>query len=605
MKIIEKIEIYRFRSIGNETIETEDITVFSGKNNSGKSNVLKALNLFFNSQTQLDEAYSYSRDYNKCYTGSSGGKRDVRITIHFKPTGKAALSKPFKVERVFSANSDAPITTYYSSDPETNKRIEKNDGNVIRQFSLFLGKIKFLYIPAIRDRKFVQNLFKKFEDLIQRDTKRSQEFSTAVFSLSDILEQKSKDISVDFSKFINLPTRASLSSNVDDLLNSVHINVETQIKKPEKRRSKNIKNVEVDLMSSGDGILMSYIAYFIAHLSKKAKQNFIWGFEEPENSLEYSKAQALAQDFYNKFRSNAQIFITTHSPCFIFLREKEFVQFYRVYLDSKGDKQLTKIKTIQEIQRLLFSNPSEYEKLLQELYFVEQAQDVEKLTKAFWEDKKALEKDKEDYRLQVAKLQDRTKPIVVTEGNNDPIILKTAWKKLYPNTPCPYNFLPSTGAQNLNGKLRNTIPSSVIVIGVFDSDHAGINQAEGLLKNGFQNEQDFYVKKQEGFADIYALTLPVPEQKIQYRRHKKFEIENYFQNIVLQSLSKIIHVASLDENGEEVLVNGEPKFVELFSINDSQKKKLATEIAPQLSENEFIDFKLLFDKLASLVRHKS
>lgn len=604
MKIIEKIEIYRFRSIGNETIETEDITVFSGKNNSGKSNVLKALNLFFNFQTQLDEAYSYSRDYNKCYTGSSGGKRDVRITIHFKPTGKAALSKPFKVERVFSVNSDAPITTYYSSDPETNKRIEKNDGNVIRQFSLFLGKIKFLYIPAIRDRKFVQNLFKKFEDLIQRDTKRSQEFSTAVFSLSDILEQKSKDISGDFSKFINLPTRASLSSNVDDLLNSVHINVETQIKKPEKRRSKNIKNVEVDLMSSGDGILMSYIAYFIAHLSKKAKQNFIWGFEEPENSLEYSKAQALAQDFYNKFRSNAQIFITTHSPCFIFLREKEFVQFYRVYLDIKGDKQLTKIKTIQEIQRLLFNTP-EYEKLAEELSFVEQAQDVEKLTRSFWAEREELEKEREKYVKQIRDLQDKSKPIIVTEGKLDPKILKTAWNKLYPDRKCPYNFVPSTGAKNLNNKLQNAIPQASILIGLFDADHEGIYQAKGLVGSGFQNEQDFYVKKQEGFADIYALTLPVPEQKIQYRRHKKFEIENYFQNIVLQSLSKIIHVASLDENGEEVLVNGEPKFVELFIVNDSQKKKLATEIAPQLSENEFIDFKLLFDKLASLVRHKS
>ncbi|MBQ8250302.1 MAG: AAA family ATPase [Alphaproteobacteria bacterium] len=599
MKIIEKVEIYRFRSIGNETIKTEDITVFSGKNNSGKSNILKALNLFFNSQTQLDEAYNYLRDYNKCYTGSSGGKRDVRITIHFKPTGKAALSKPFKVERVFSANSDAPITTYYSSNPEINKRIEKNDGNVIRQFSLFLGKIKFLYIPAIRDRKFVQNLFKKFEDLIQRDTKRSQEFSTAVSSLSDILEQKSKDISMDFSKFINLPTRASLSSNIDDLLNSVHINVETQIKKPEKRRSKNIKNVEVDLMSSGDGILMSYIAYFIAHLSKKAKQNFIWGFEEPENSLEYSKAQALAGDFYNKFRSHAQIFITTHSPCFIFLKEKNSVQFYRVYLDIKGDKQLTKIKTIQEIQRLLFNTP-EYEKLAEELSFVEQAQDVEKLTRSFWEERKELEKEQEEYIRKIKEFQDKSKCIIATEGKFDKILLETAWEKLYA-TQCPYNFIESEGAPDLNRKLRNTIPNSVIIIGLFDSDHEGIGQANGL---GFQKEKDFYVKKKDGYANIYALTLPVPEHKIQYKRRKKFEIENYFSDDVLRSLSDLSYEVCLDEKGKFIVRDGQVQTIELLTIRDAQKRNLATEIAPKLPENEFLEFKILFDKLDEIVKHK-
>ena len=50
--IIEKIEIENFRSIKKKvTLEdspTSSFKVFVGPNNSGKSNILRALNLFFN-----------------------------------------------------------------------------------------------------------------------------------------------------------------------------------------------------------------------------------------------------------------------------------------------------------------------------------------------------------------------------------------------------------------------------------------------------------------------------------------------------------------------------------------------------------------------------
>ena len=46
--IIKKIYIKNFRSIVEETIECESMNIFVGKNDAGKSNVLKALDLFFN-----------------------------------------------------------------------------------------------------------------------------------------------------------------------------------------------------------------------------------------------------------------------------------------------------------------------------------------------------------------------------------------------------------------------------------------------------------------------------------------------------------------------------------------------------------------------------
>jgi predicted ATP-dependent endonuclease of OLD family len=49
LNVIEKIEISFFRSFSQETsiFSCKDLNVFSGKNDSGKSNILKALNLYF------------------------------------------------------------------------------------------------------------------------------------------------------------------------------------------------------------------------------------------------------------------------------------------------------------------------------------------------------------------------------------------------------------------------------------------------------------------------------------------------------------------------------------------------------------------------------
>ena len=45
--VIKKIHIKNFRSIVDETIDCSELNLFVGKNDVGKSNILKALDLFF------------------------------------------------------------------------------------------------------------------------------------------------------------------------------------------------------------------------------------------------------------------------------------------------------------------------------------------------------------------------------------------------------------------------------------------------------------------------------------------------------------------------------------------------------------------------------
>ena len=59
MPRIRRIQIKNFRSIKNLDIGVEDLAAFVGDNDSGKSNILRALNLFFNNVIEGDEPLDF------------------------------------------------------------------------------------------------------------------------------------------------------------------------------------------------------------------------------------------------------------------------------------------------------------------------------------------------------------------------------------------------------------------------------------------------------------------------------------------------------------------------------------------------------------------
>lgn len=436
MKIIEKIEIHRFRSISDIEIETDELVVFSGINNSGKSNVLKALNLFFKGESSFGKKYDFENDYNKAFTGQARGKRQIKITLHFSSQGDAALKYPFSISRTFEIGKQENSAEYYSTNPDIQGKLNKKDGNIQRQFTTFFNKIEYFYIPAIRDRNFVQSLFLHFEKLIEHDSEK--EFSEKIHGLSQVLEEKSKNISDDFKKFIGLPTQANLSSKITDILGAVEINVQSGIKVLRRKKAgKKLEDIFVNLFSSGDGILMAYLAYFLAHICKKIQnKKFIWGFEEPENSLEYSKTQKLAEEFYNNFIHSAQIFLTTHSPAFIKLKDKEKTKFYRVYIKPNDEKQLSEIKTLDAIQKKQLSlfqkgeiDNEEYKKLKEELHFVEFAKEIEDAVERIYTEERLLSESRKTFETKYQSLL-QTHPAKIFVCEDSAKEVKKFWLKM-------------------------------------------------------------------------------------------------------------------------------------------------------------------------------
>ncbi|MDY6896217.1 MAG: AAA family ATPase [Thermotogota bacterium] len=87
--LITKIEINGFRSIEKIIIPVKEINIFSGLNDIGKSNILKALNLFFNNQTDFLKPLKFEDDYNVVSRAkairSTKMKQLIKIRLYLKP----------------------------------------------------------------------------------------------------------------------------------------------------------------------------------------------------------------------------------------------------------------------------------------------------------------------------------------------------------------------------------------------------------------------------------------------------------------------------------------------------------------------------------------
>ncbi len=343
----------------------------------------------------------------------------MQIEISFAGIGDGALKDDFSICRTFSEGSSSPDTQYKSTNAKVNADIQARNGNITRQFTAFLNKIEYLYIPAVRDRSFVCSLLLKFEQVI-KSAARGEQFDKTIGELSTILSDVSKGISLSFNKYMQMPATASLSSNVTDILGAVEIKVESGLQVQDKKSSSKghrIRNIPVSLFSSGDGVVMAYLVYFLAFLTKNDRKNYIWGFEEPENSLEYSKIEDLAYQFYNEFSAQAQIFITTHSPAFINLHERDGVSLYRVYIEpystsNRGqqpspNKRLTRVEKLETIRKQLsllgWSDPR-CEMLDDELHLAEQSKAIEKMARSVREERVRLSKERREFEEKNASL---------------------------------------------------------------------------------------------------------------------------------------------------------------------------------------------------------
>jgi len=383
MNIIKKITISKFRSIGEkEVIEPADFNVISGANDSGKSNYLKALNLFFNGETDFRKRYNSQDDFNKWFRDNGeSGTRDIVIEIEFAKgnyVDRDGINDGFIAKKTFDTNGGTR-TEFFKQDGKTeikdNKSLSYKRANAI-----ISEKIKFLYIPAIRDYAFQTEMRRHLLEIVNSADGRSdagktleaafEKVKTALAGEEPTKNGKTLETKGELKKLIrdtneNLKVQIRPEVNFATLLASLDFQTTGQIKTKAKR-SREAKDQPVNLRHRGDGIQMHFLSILLSFIAQRdTKHYYIWGYEEPEIALEFKRQFEFADLFAKNFCDKVQIFITTHSPAFIFQEGYEDKRrVYRVRLEQAPRKkrqiQISKISKIDEYcESLLDTSNSE------------------------------------------------------------------------------------------------------------------------------------------------------------------------------------------------------------------------------------------------------
>jgi energy-coupling factor transporter ATP-binding protein EcfA2 len=316
LSLISEVEIKGFRSIRHCKLESlGDFTVFAGLNNSGKSNFLRALNAFFNDQTDPERWIDVDNDYFRPDLRKKK-KRQISISVNFSLPDRFKFRKGLDAaQRLLGGNEFTISKTWNRKDtlPSYQLNGEKLGLEDQQKIGQFIQLISFRYIPnRVHPIEVIQNEHRAIRDvLVRRLGKRAGEQQVTFSAIRETSENMIKGLvkhlieaSPDV-KNVRLATPTSWADMVFGFGYKLGEN-----------------GLEVDDSVQGSGIqslLMLETLYLIDrdYFQKFGwKQAAIWAVEEPESSL-HTSLEALVASYLASIvtdpKSRLQVLSTTHS----------------------------------------------------------------------------------------------------------------------------------------------------------------------------------------------------------------------------------------------------------------------------------------------------
>ena len=304
--MITEIEIRNFRSIERMKLKCTDITTFIGENDAGKSNILRALNLFFNDETDYGQPFDFDRDWNRNAKTIQRKAQEIRIVLTLKlPENYIQKGLPRFVtwRKIWRKNG---LQNEKEKQIYTDYQLFKGRSKI----PMLLSRIRFHYVPAIKDRNFFAKLQGDLYEVLAEVTNKKLLGSARSFEKSIKTElEKLHDAGNDI---MGSPSSLKLPGNLRSIFEILQFSGEDGI----------------PLQQRGDGIQIRHIPEILKFMGEKHNSmrlqgtpgfTYIWGFEEPENSVEMNacfKMKETLESIISESRSTKQIFLTTHSPIF-------------------------------------------------------------------------------------------------------------------------------------------------------------------------------------------------------------------------------------------------------------------------------------------------
>jgi len=311
---LKRIDIKRFRSINDLKLEIDLDTNFisiCGPNNVGKTNVLRALNLFFN-----PDEYIFNKDAPYLKQNTRGGSVATEINLQLEDSkGKSyeLIRKIEIIEGEITINNKGFLYPEGIGKRKPKKELtESNINDLINNFVFF-------YIPAI-NISFPDLINLIINDVYEIEFDRSRfsglkgelklSFDNYNNGLVDVLNQLAEEINPLFQQF-NENWSVEFKSNA-------------KVKKFQDLISEDISfhiNDKAGFNNEGKGSGLQKLGFILLHQKiieklSRTKKNIIFCIDEPDAFL-HRGLQLKLRDVLYDISNKHQVIVTTHSPEFI------------------------------------------------------------------------------------------------------------------------------------------------------------------------------------------------------------------------------------------------------------------------------------------------
>ncbi len=344
MRLISKVTIESFRSIRKAGIEgLGDFTALAGLNNSGKSNVLRALHAFFTERTEPDRLISVDGDFYRPDLRNKKRKK-ITITVNFTLPQRFTFRKglefledllggrSFQVAKEWTRDQFLPV--YYLN----GQRLDRDGQQKVEQF---LQLIKFRYVPnRVLPTEVIRGEHAALRDVLIRRLGREAHRQKAGF---EAIRKVSESLIEALAKRFNdsCPTEGSVRLGTPTSWHDMVFTFGYRLVKGD---------IEIDDIFQGSGI-QSLLMLETLHLIDRDyfqqfgwRQAAVWAIEEPESSL-HSSLEARMASFLSTIASEKegrlQILATTHSDLMLQHADKAVIVSQRnneSVFDDKVDK---------------------------------------------------------------------------------------------------------------------------------------------------------------------------------------------------------------------------------------------------------------------------
>lgn len=452
---ITRIKVKNFRSLVDTEISPMNYTVLVGPNDSGKSNILRALNLFFNQQTDVGHPLVFSQDYSQQASRKSKAAKQIEIEIEFQPPKNYKDNKPVIWKKIWREGQNTPFIDELRI-PGGSKFSPRS------KTEFWVRQIGYEYVPAVRGKEFFSTLKRRLHNTLAETI--APRLASASGGFLENIRKEVVSIEKEALRLFELSTEFSLPNDLGSFFEILDLRTAD-------------KHARTSLQNRGDGIQGRHIPVILRFLAEQRKTNFakgkpppetIWGYEEPENNLELSKQIEEANEFI-KSSSSIQVLLTTHSPAFYGITKEYQSTCTWFSRRSNGRTEFKDSVTIESLDEDLglipFVQP-----------YLEQAIQVrnELLEKINLLDSQSLHNDKN---------------IICVEGSTDKKVLDAACKVLF-ESPLPFEIVTKPGMGAGTEWAVGYLTARIALSGInkktaylHDDDEAGNNSVKRINNN--------------------------------------------------------------------------------------------------------------------------